>query len=217
MSRHRPARYNERFVKGGSHGDCGSCSCAQEGIFSAARQRRFLQDCGRARPDGASGRQARARFHGDRSRADHRGLLGPGPVPARDHPEAARARRQYRGGRVPGLWLRRRQLAAERLHRHGDGAHRLLRRYLLGRSHWSLGGLDLSVRRRDAEAALAAADDALGEDRLFRINRAARGFRDIGWNANNLSPRRRYLDPQRPEEVDRQLHILRHKCHLGAR
>src|SRR5262249_15178457 len=25
------------------------------------------------------------------------------------------------------------------------------------------------------------------------------------------------LDPQRPEEVDRQLRLLRHKCHLGAR
>src|SRR5262249_7622220 len=49
--------------------------------------------------------------------------------------------------------------------RYGDGAHRLLHRHLLGGSHWPVGGLDLSVRRRGAETALAATDDALGEDR----------------------------------------------------
>ena len=51
----------------------------------------------------------------------------------------------------------------------------------------------------------------------FRINRAACGFRDVGWNADDLPPRGRCLDPQRPEEVDRQLDILRHQCHLGTR
>src|SRR5262249_14764596 len=56
-----------------------------------------------------------------------------------------------------------------------------------------------------------------GESRLLRMNRAAGGLGDVWWNADNLSPRRRNLDPQRPEEVDRQLHLLRHKCHLGAR
>src|SRR5262245_65970894 len=101
--------------------------------------------------------------------------------------------------------------------RDDDGPHRLLRRYLLGGSHCPLGGLDLPVRRRGAEAALAATDDALGEDRLLRINRAACGLGYVWWNADNLSPRKRYLDPQRPEEVDRKLHLLRHKCHLGAR
>ena len=101
--------------------------------------------------------RADARIHGGRSRADHRGLLGERPVSARDHPEARGARRPHRRDRVPGLRKRRRQLAAERPHRHGAGARRLVDRHLLGRSHRAFRRLDLSLRRREQKATLAAA------------------------------------------------------------
>jgi alkylation response protein AidB-like acyl-CoA dehydrogenase len=57
-------------------------------------------------------------------------------------------------------------------------------------AHRSLGRLDLSVRRRRAKGALAAGDDALGEDRLVRVDRAAGGLRDLGRDAHDVPSRR---------------------------
>ena len=68
-----------------------------------------------------------------------------------------------------------------------------------------------------AEAALAAAHDALREDRLVRPDGAAGRVGDIGWDDDDLPPRGRQLDPQRPEEMDRQCHLRRHQRDLGAR
>ena len=56
-----------------------------------------------------------------------------------------------------GIRRRRRQLAAERLCRDGVGACRFVGRDVLGRPYGPFGRIDLSVRRRGAEAALAAA------------------------------------------------------------
>ncbi len=66
-----------------------------------------------------------------------------------------------------------------------------------------VGRVDLSVRRRGAETALAARHDALREDRLVRFDRAAGRFGDIRRDDDDLPSRGRHLDPQRPEEMDR--------------
>ena len=105
----------------------------------------------------------------------------------------------------------------ERLHRHGAGARRLVDRHLLGRAYRPLRRLDLSLRRRGAEAALAAGDDALREDRLVRPDRAAGRLGDVGRDDDDLPARRRRLGPQRREEMDRQRDLRRHQRHLGAR
>ena len=116
-----------------------------------------------------------------------------------------------------GIWRGRRQLAAERLRRDGAGAGRCVRRDVLGRAYRPFGGLDLSVRRRGAEAALAAGHDALREDRLVRPDRAAGWLGDVGRDDDDLPARGRRLGSQRPEEMDRQRHLRRHQRDLGTR
>ena len=75
-----------------------------------------------------------------------------------------------------GLWLRRRKPEAVRLRRHGAGARRRFVLHLLRRAQRPGDGLDLSRRIGGAEAEVAAADGALGKDRLLRPHRAAGGF-----------------------------------------
>ena len=51
-----------------------------------------------------------------------------------------------------------------------------------------------------AEAEVAAADGSLGEDRLLRPDRAARGFRRVRRPDDDGEARGRHLGPQRPED-----------------
>src|SRR6266446_9922368 len=113
----------------------------------------------------------------------------------------------YRRGRLSRIRRCRRQLAAERLYRDGVGACRCVGRDVLGRAHRPFGRIDLSVRGRAAEATLAAAYDALRQDRLVWLDGAASGVGGIRWNDDDMPPGRRQLDPQRPEEVDRKFHV----------
>ena len=78
-------------------------------------------------------------------------------------------------------------------------------------------GLDLPRRIGGAEAEMAAADGALGKDRLLRPHRAAGGFGNQRRPDDDREARRRHLDSQRPEAVDRQRAVVRHLDHLGAR
>ena len=90
-------------------------------------------------------------------------------------------------------------------------------RDFLGRAYRPFGGVDLPVRRRGAETALAACHDALREDRLVRADRTAGRLGDVGRNDDDLPARGRHMGPQRPEEMDRQRYLRRHQCDLGAR
>jgi len=99
--------------------------------------------------------------------------------------------------------------------RDGVGACRCVGRDVLGRAHGPFGRIDLSVRGRAAEATLAAAHDALRQDRLVRLDGAASRVGDIRWNDDDMPPRGRQLDPQRSEEMDRQRHIRRHQRDLA--
>src|SRR5207253_1297065 len=126
-----------------------------------------------------------------------RGLLEPRCISLRDHPEDGGSR--YRRSGLSGIRRRRRQLAAERPCRDGAGAYRYVGRDLLGRAHGPFGRIDLSVRGRAAEATLAAAYDALRQDRLVWLDGAAGGVGGIRRNDDEVPPRRRQLDPQRPE------------------
>ena len=103
-----------------------------------------------------------------------------------------------------GLWLRRRKPEAVRLRRDGAGARRRFVLHLLRRAQRPGDGLDLSRRIGGAEAEVAAADGALGKDRLLRPHRAAGGFGNERRADHDRQARRRYLDSQRPEAVDRQ-------------
>jgi hypothetical protein len=70
---------------------------------------------------------------------------------------------------------------------HGAGARRLVHRDLLGRSYRPFRGLALSLRRRGPKRALAAADDAPGEDRVLRLDRTAGRLSDIGRHDDDVS------------------------------
>ena len=78
-------------------------------------------------------------------------------------------------------------------------------------------GIDLSVRLRRAAATIPARDGALRHDRLVRADRTGRRFGGLGWAADHGAPRRRHLDSQRPEEVDRQCSLRGPDRHLGQR
>ena len=67
----------------------------------------------------------------------------------------------------------------------------------------------------DAKATLAAADDALGKDRLLWLDRTAGGLSDIGRHDDDLSKGGRRVGAQRAKEMDRQLDLLRDQYHLG--
>ena len=77
-----------------------------------------------------------------------------------------------------GLRLRRRKPEAVRLRRDGDGARRRFVLHVLRRAQRPGDGLDLSRRIGGAEAEMAAADGALGKDRLLRPDRAAGRVRE---------------------------------------
>ena len=110
-------------------------------------------------------------------------------ISLRDHPEDGRSR--YRRGGLSGIWRCRRQLAPERPCRDGVGTCRCVGRDVLGRAHGSFGRIDLSVRGRGAEAALAAGHDAFRADRLVRPDGATGRVGDIGWNDDDLPSRGR--------------------------
>jgi hypothetical protein len=59
--------------------------------------------------------------------------------------------------------------------------------------------------------------DAFRDDRLVRPDGAPGRVGYIGWDDDDLPSRGRQLDPQRPEEMDRQRHLRRHQRDLGAR
>ena len=77
---------------------------------------------------------------------------------------------------IRGLWLRRRKPEAVRLRRDGAGTRRRVVLHVLRRAQRPGDGLDLSRRIGGAEAEVAAADGALGKDRLLRPHRAAGRF-----------------------------------------
>src|SRR6202035_3952742 len=70
---------------------------------------------------------------------------------------------------------------------------------------------------RAAEATLATVYDALRQDRLVWSDGTAGGGGDIRWDDDDMAPRRRQLDPQRSEEMDRQFHVRRYQRDLGTR
>ena len=72
-----------------------------------------------------------------------------------------------------------------------------------------------AARIGGAKAEVAAADGSLREDRLLRPDRAAGGFRGIRRPDDDGETRGRYLGLERPEEVDRQLALVRRLDHLG--
>src|SRR5260370_738588 len=118
--------------------------------------------------------QTCSRVHGRRHRAIDRGLLEPRCISLRDHSEDGASR--YRRGGLSGKRRRRRRpLAAERPCRDGVGACRCVGRDVLGRAHGPFGRINLSVRGRAAEATLAAAYDALRQDRLGWVDGATGG------------------------------------------
>jgi hypothetical protein len=119
--------------------------------------------------------------------------------------------------RIRGLRLRRRKSEAVRLRRAGAGARRRFYLHLLRRSQRSRHGLDLSRRIGGAEAEVAAADGALGKDRLLRAHRAPGGFGNKRRDDHDRQTRRGHLDSQRPETMDRQRAMVRCFDHLGAR
>jgi alkylation response protein AidB-like acyl-CoA dehydrogenase len=91
--------------------------------------------------------------------------------------------------------------AAERLHLHGNGAHRRVLRDLLRSAHRPLRRFNLSVWRRGAKAKVAASDDALGEDRLLLADRARRRFGHFGRPDHHRAPGGGRLDIEGPEEA----------------
>src|SRR5439155_20771772 len=107
-----------------------------------------------------------------------------------------------------GLWLRWRSPAAVRLRRDGAGAHRRVVLHVLGRTQRPRNGLDLSRWIGGAKAEMAAANGAPGKDRLFRPHRAAGRFRNERRYDYDGQARRRYLDSQRTETVDRQRAVV---------
>ena len=218
MSRNRPARDNERFVKGGSHGDLDNRSCAQEGIFSAAGQRRFLQDCGRARSE-RSGRLSSAcaiscetevapiiEDYWGRDQFPHE------IIPKLRALDVNIAGVGYRGyGSAGGSWLLNGFVAMEMARIDCSvatfwGVHTGLSAgsiYLCG---------DEAQKQRWLPPMMRL--EKIGS---LRPDRAAGRLGDLWRNADDLPPRGRHLDPQRPEEMDRQRHLRRHQCDLGAR
>ena len=129
-------------------------------------------------------------IRGRRGGAGDRGVLGARRISLRDHPEDGRGRHRRR--RLRRIWRGRRQLAAERFCRDGAGAGRFVGRDVLGRAYRPFGRVDLSVRRRGAEAALAAGHDALREDRLVRPDRTAGRLGDVGRDDDDLPARGRH-------------------------
>ena len=59
------------------------------------------------------------------------------------------------------------------------------------------------------------ADGSVREDRMFRPDRAAGRFRSVRRPDDDCKTRRRHLGFERPEEVDRQLALVRPLDHLG--
>ncbi len=91
----------------------------------------------------------------------------------------------------------------------------LVDRDLLRRPQRPGHGLHLRRGIGGAEAEVAAADGSLREDRLFRPDRAARGFRSEPRSDDDGEARGGHLGPQRPEEVDRQFALVRPLDHLA--
>ena len=118
---------------------------------------------------------------------------------------------------MQGYGCRGGSLAAVRLDRDGDGAHRSVDRDVLRRPQRPGDGLHLPRRIGRAEAEVAAADGPLGKDRLLRPDRAAGGLRGVRRPDDDGEARGRHLGPQRREAVDRQRALVRHLDHLGAR
>ena len=89
--------------------------------------------------------------------------------------------------------------------------------YVLRRAQRPGNGLDLPRRIGGAEAEVAAADGALGKDRLLWSHRAAGGFGNQRRHDDHREARGRHLGAQRPEALDRQRAVVRYLDHLGAR
>src|SRR5215470_6310143 len=105
--------------------------------------------------------------------------------------------------------MRRRQPEAVRVRRDGDGAGRSLDLHLLRRAQRPRNGLDLSRWLGGAKATLAAADGTLGKNRVLRPDRAAGRVRRKRWSDDDREARGRFLDPERPEAMDRQCTLVR--------
>ncbi len=72
----------------------------------------------------------------------------------------------------------------------------------------AMGSIDV-CGSEEQKRTLAAAHGSVGEDRLVRPDGARSRFRRLGRSDDHRETRRRFLDSQRAEEVDRQLHLGR--------
>ena len=152
---------------------------------------------------------------GREGRAHHQSLLGPRRIPVRAH--RRRTARSASPARRTGVRLPRNEHAHRRPHHDGARARRLLHRDLPRRAQRPRDGVDLPVRLRRAEAALAAGDGARREDRRVRIDRARGRLRRRARPDHHRAAPRQGLDPERPQAVDRQRDLRRPDGHLGAR
>ncbi len=146
-------------------------------------------------------------------RPERRRLVRGGDDPARAGAGARQARRARHAPR--GLRLRRRQ--RDRLRPRVPGARGRRQRRPQPRLGAGLAGdvRDPPLGLGGAEAGVAAADGRRRGDRLLRPDRARRRLgprRD----AHPRAPRRRRLDPARPEDVDHQRLDRRRRGRLGA-
>ncbi len=135
---------------------------------------------------------------------------GPGSRAGARTGQARRARHAPRG-----LRLRRRLGHRLRARLHGAGGGR--QRHPQPRLGPGLAGdvRDLALGLGGAEAGVAAADGRRRGDRLLRPDRARRRL-GPRLDADPRPPRRRRLDPARPEDVDHQRLGLRGRGGLGA-